>query len=250
MDWTERTELLIGTEKLSRLRTSHILVVGNGGVGAYASEQVVRAGVGAVTIIDADTVSSSNINRQLIALSSTVNKKKCEVLKERLLDINPNLEIRAICKYMRGDDFEKLLSNTTFTYIIDCIDTLEPKVRLISIAMKKNIPIISSMGAGSKLDPSKVRVAGVEKSYNCKLARAVRKRLHRRGIKKGFKVVFSPEEVTDNSTRLKDSENKKTVNGTISYLPAMFGCYCAATVINDIINTTETELTIENDTIN
>lgn len=235
MSWTERTELLLGQEKLKALQASHVLVVGNGGVGAYAAEQLVRAGVGAITIIDGDTVNETNINRQIIALNSTIDKKKCEVLKARLLDINPDLAVTAIDKYMKGSDFEELLSSSSFSYIIDCIDTLEPKVRLIAIAMEKGVPIVSSMGAGSKLDPMQIKVAEVHKSYNCKLARAVRKRLHRRGIKKGFKVVFSPEEVVDNSTRQEDSANKKTVNGTISYLPAMFGCYCAATVINEII---------------
>ena len=150
MNWLERTELLLGSEKLDILRNAHVLVVGVGGVGAYAAEMIVRAGVEHLTIADADNVSLTNINRQLVALHSTVGRPKCEILKERLLDINPELDIRIVNRFIKDDETDALLDNDKFDYVVDAIDTLSPKLALIKGALDRSIPLVSSMGAGAR----------------------------------------------------------------------------------------------------
>lgn len=232
--WLERTELLLGSEKLERLRQKHVLVVGLGGVGAYAAEMIARAGVGRMTIVDGDTVSISNINRQLPALHSQVGKPKTEVMAARLRDINPDIDLTVVNEFIRDERMVQLLENK-YDYVVDAIDTLSPKVFLIYHSIQMGLPIISSMGSGGKTDPTKLQIADISKTFNCKLARSIRKRLHRKGIDKGLTVVFSTE-LTDKTAvvEVDDEENKKSTVGTISYMPALFGIYCASKVIRDL----------------
>lgn len=237
-NWCERTELMFGGDNLNALNAANVLVVGVGGVGAFAAEMLVRAGVGNITIVDADTVSLSNCNRQLVALHSTVGKPKVDVLAERLLDINPNLNIHKIKEFIRDEFTVNLLAQNNFTFIVDAIDTLAPKVFLLAEAVKRSIPIVSSMGSGGKLNPALVKIDDISKSDYCKLARMVRKRLHRLGIRKGITVVYSPEVVPEERIiETEGEQNKKSNVGTVSYMPAIFGCYIAAYIIRRITNT-------------
>ena len=243
--WLERTELLMGSEKLDRLRSANVLVVGVGGVGAYAAEMIVRAGVGRMTIADADKVSPSNINRQLVALHSTVGREKCDILDERLMDINPKLQLTTVNRFIKDDETDALLDSDQFDYVVDAIDTLSPKLALIKGAMDRNIPLVSSMGAGAKTDPTLMEIKDIAKTHHCPLAHMLRKRLHKIGIRKGFWAVFSPEPVRDGAMILCEEQNKKSNVGTISYIPALFGIGCASVVVRDLIgefmNETKTE---------
>lgn len=230
-----RTELLIGVENLERLRKAHVLVVGLGGVGGYAAEMLCRAGVGRMTIVDGDNVSVSNINRQIIALRSTVGESKAALFKQRFHDINPDCEVTALNVFLRDEEMIRLLENEKYDYVVDAIDTLSPKVFLLYHAHRLGFSIVSAMGSAGKLDPSKIEVTDVAQSHTCPLAAMVRKKLHKLGVREGFKVVFSSEKV-DESAMIEDpSQNKRTTVGVISYMPAVFGCYCASTVINDLI---------------
>lgn len=230
-DWLDRTNLLLGPQNLEKLKNANVLVVGLGGVGAVAAEMICRAGVGKMTIADGDVVELTNRNRQLPALKSTEGHPKTEILAQRLLDINPGLELNSVFEFIRDEKAVELLRSQSFDYVVDAIDTLSPKVFLIHHSLELGLNLVSSMGAGGKIDPSKVAVTDISKSYNCKLARMIRKRLNKLGIKKGFKVVFSPEEVDENAIRLEESQNKKSSVGTISYMPAVFGCFAASVVI-------------------
>lgn len=234
MDWLERTEILLGEELLHEMSKKHVLVVGLGGVGSYAAELIARAGVGKLTIVDGDTVNLSNINRQLPALTSTVAQPKAEVVAARLRDINPAIDLTVINSFIDEDSFESLVSDK-FDFVVDAIDTLTPKVALIVAAYKAKIPIIASMGAGGKFDPAQIRVSDISKTEYCMLARSVRKRLYKQGIRKGIKVVYSTEEAPKEYVIKTEGErNKKSTLGTISYLPAMFGCYAASYVIRSL----------------
>ncbi len=234
MKWIERTDLLLGTERLEKLRNASVLVVGLGGVGAYAAEMLCRAGVGNLTIVDGDVVEESNRNRQLPALVSTQGKPKAEVLEQRFMDINPEVRLVVINDFLRDEKTIELLDSNHFDYVVDCIDTLSPKVFLIYHAFTRGLKVVTSMGAGGKMDPTLVRIADISKSHDCKLARVVRKRLHRLGICKGITAVFSPEEVPEDAIRLEQSQNKNSTVGTISYMPAVFGCFVASVVIRDL----------------
>lgn len=234
MKWIERTDLLLGTERLDKLRNANVLVVGLGGVGAYAAEMLCRAGVGNLTIVDGDVVEESNRNRQLPALVSTQGKPKAEVLEHRFRDINPDVRLVVVNDFLRDEKTIELLENNKFDYVVDCIDTLSPKVFLIYHAINRGLKVVTSMGAGGKMDPSLVRIADISKSHDCKLARVVRKRLHRLGIRKGITAVYSPEVVPDEAIRLEQSQNKNSTVGTISYMPPVFGCYVASVVIRDL----------------
>ena len=244
-NWLERTELLFGQDKLDMLRRANVLVVGVGGVGAYAAEMIVRAGVGRMTIADADRVSESNINRQLVALHSTVGREKCEVLAERLRDINPELQLTLVNRFIKDDETDALLDSDKFDYVVDAIDTLSPKLALIKGSLDRGIPIVSSMGAGAKTDPTLMEIKDIAKTHHCPLAHMLRKRLHKIGIKRGFWAVFSPEPVREGAMILCEEQNKKSNVGTISYIPALFGIGCASVVIRDLIgefnNNTKTE---------
>ena len=234
-EWLSRTRLLFGDAPIKRLQKAHVLVVGVGGVGAYAAEMVVRAGIGALTIIDGDTVFESNLNRQLVALHSTLGKSKVEVLKERFLDINPDLKLTAQHRFIEEEDIPALLEGGEIDFVIDAIDTLAPKVALIAYCLRHKIKIVSSMGAGGRKDPSAIRIADIADTYHCALAKAVRLRLRKEGISKGLKTVFSTEQADRTAVVVVEGElNKKSTVGTISYLPAIFGCYLAGHVIRKL----------------
>ena len=233
--WLERTELLLGEEKLDILRNARVLVVGVGGVGAYAAEMIVRAGVGHMTIADADKVSVSNINRQLVALHSTIGREKCDVLAERLRDINPKLDLAIVNRFIKDSETDALLDSDKFDYVVDAIDTLSPKLALIKGAMDRDIPLVSSMGAGAKCDPTLMEIKDIAKTHHCPLAHMLRKRLHKIGIRKGFWAVFSPEPIREGAMILCEEQNKKSNVGTISYIPALFGIGCASVVVRDLI---------------
>ncbi|MCF8427245.1 MAG: tRNA threonylcarbamoyladenosine dehydratase [Bacteroidia bacterium] len=235
--WMGRTELLLGQNQLHKLINSNVLVVGLGGVGGIAAEMIARSGVMQMTIVDADTVDATNRNRQIPALKSTEGKVKADVLAERLLDINPDLQLQVIPEYFRDQLTFDVLDNNKFDYALDCIDTLSPKVYYIKACIDRGIPIISSMGAGSKVDPTMVKVADISETYNCHLARYTRKYLHRLGVYKGVKAVFSSEQkYTNAQLMLMEARNKKSAPGTISYMPTVFGCTVASVAIRDLCN--------------
>lgn len=234
-DWQERTAMLVGADMLEHFRDSTVAVIGVGGVGGYASEMIVRAGVGHLIILDSDNVSVSNKNRQLLALDSTVGHPKCEVLAARLKDINPELDLIVIQEYLEPDMVGNVLGHYKIDFLVDAIDTLSPKLHLIKYCMDNDIPLVSSMGAGAKFDATKVRLADVSKSFNCPLAYVVRKRLRHMGIKKGFKVVFSEELPDKESIVPCEDRNKKSQVGTISYIPAVFGCVCAQCALQHLM---------------
>jgi tRNA A37 threonylcarbamoyladenosine dehydratase len=233
--WNVRTELLLGKEKLTKLTNSKVMVVGLGGVGAAAAEMIARAGIGNMVIVDCDVVEQSNRNRQLGALVSTNGIPKVHAVGNRLKDINPDLNIEMIQVYLINEAIPNLLDQHQPDYVIDAIDTLTPKIYLIKHVIDRKIKLISSMGAGGKMDPSQILLGDISETYNCKLARYVRKRLHQQGIFKGVDVVFSTEKIEKERVILTDgSNNKKSVIGTISYLPPIFGCYCASVVIRNL----------------
>ena len=234
-NWLERTELLLGEEKLEILKNANVLVVGVGGVGAYAAEMIVRSGVGRMTIADADKVSETNINRQLVALHSTVGREKCDILADRLKDINPELQLTVVNRFIKDNETDALLDSDKFDYVVDAIDTLSPKLALIKGALDRGIRIVSSMGAGAKTDPTLMEIKDIAKTHHCPLAHMLRKRLHKIGIKRGFWAVFSPEPVREGAMILCEEQNKKSNVGTISYIPALFGIGCASVVIRDLI---------------
>lgn len=236
--WSERTELLVGSKKMKQLRAANVLVVGIGGVGAYAAEMIVRAGVENITIVDADKVSASNINRQLVALHSTIGELKTDVLAYRLLDINPKLNLTTVEKFIKDEQTAELFANDEkFDFVVDAIDTLSPKVNLILECIKQGAPLVSSMGAGAKTDPTRIEVADIGKTHHCPLAHMLRKRLHKVGVTNGFLAVFSAEEPRAGSMILceEEQENKKSDVGTISYMPAAFGCAAASVAIRTIL---------------
>lgn len=234
-EWQQRTELLFGEEKMERIRNAHVLVVGLGGVGAYAAEMICRSGVGKMTIVDADTVQPSNINRQLPALHSVIGRPKAEVLAERFKDINPDLDLTVMPVYLKDEAIPELLDSAKFDFIVDAIDTVAPKCYLIYNALKRGIKIVSSMGAGAKSDITQVRFADLWETYHCGLSKAVRKRLQKMGMKRKLPVVFSTEQADPDAVILIDGEqNKKSTTGTVSYMPAVFGCYLAEYVIKKI----------------
>ncbi len=233
--WLSRTELLVGKARLDKLQQSHVLVVGMGGVGSFAAEFICRAGVGEMTIVDGDVVDPSNRNRQLPALATTHGQSKADVMGARLLAINPDLKLHIRHEFITPDTAADLVSQD-FDYVIDAIDSLTPKIHMIRAAKTRKLKIISSMGAGGKLDPTQLRVTDISKTYNCPFAQFIRLRLRKKGISKGLKVVFSPEVVVKESLMYTDGSNyKKSAYGTISYLPAAFGGVCASVVIRSLI---------------
>lgn len=241
----ERTELMIGKQGVERLKGSHVLVVGLGGVGAFAAEMLCRAGVGSLTLVDSDTVSETNKNRQLVALDSTIGMLKTDVLSKRLKDINKDVNIVCVSEFLKDERMVEILLSSHYDYVVDAIDTLSPKLYLITHCIRFSIPIVSAMGSGGKSDPSQVRVADISHSYNCPLARMLRKKLHKLGIRKGFKVVFSPEEVSRDCVVEERSENKRSNVGTLSYMPAVFGCFVASVVIRDLVSLNKEEKEID-----
>lgn len=229
-----RTELLLGKEKLTKLKSSNVLIVGLGGVGAFAAEMICRAGIGSMTVADGDTVHASNRNRQLLALKSTEDIAKTEIMRSRLLDINPGLNLTVINEYIRDERMIEIL-DAGFDYVVDAIDTLSPKVFLIYHSLKRKYPVVSSMGSGGKYDPLRIDIKDISETTDCPLARILRKRLHRLGVREGFTAVYSPE-APDKAKVIPVSgePNKASVVGTISYMPAAFGIACASVVIRDL----------------
>lgn len=237
MSWQERTEMLLGGDALRKLSESRALIVGLGGVGAYAAEMLARAGVGELVLLDSDVVGETNRNRQLVALTSTVGRLKCDVLKERLMDINPEIRITTVPEYLtEANAAELLMSAGRPDVVVDAIDTLSPKIALIQFCLKENLRLVSSMGAGAKKDATKLHVDDISKTFQCPLAHMLRKRLHKLGIREGFKAVFSSELPARESVTLEESRNKKSQVGTISYMPAVFGCVCAQAAIGELID--------------
>lgn len=236
-NWQQRTVQLFGEEEHERIRTAHVLVVGVGGVGAYAAEMLCRAGVGRLTLVDADTVQLSNINRQLPALHSTVGRAKAEVLAERFHDINPEAMLDARIKYLGVENIASLLDEVRPDFIVDAIDTIQPKCHLICEAWRRRIKIVSSMGAGAKSDVTQVRMADLWETYHCGLSKAVRNGLKRMGMRRSLPVVFSTEQASPGAiVRVDDERNKKSTTGTVSYMPATFGCFLASYVIRELRN--------------
>lgn len=234
-EWQQRTALLLGKDKMERLRRAHVLVVGLGGVGACAAEMICRAGVGRMTIVDADTVQPSNINRQLPALHSTMGRPKADILAERFRDINPALQLTVLAEYLKDERIPELLDADKYDFVVDAIDTIAPKCYLIYHALQRRLPIVSSMGAGAKRDITQVRFADLWDTYHCGLSKAVRKRLQKMGMKRKLPVVFSTEQADQNAViQVDDEKNKKSTAGTVSYMPAVFGCYLAEYVIRKL----------------
>lgn len=234
-NWKCRTELLLGSDKIKLLQQAHVLIAGIGGVGGYAAEQLCRAGIGKLTLVDSDTVHTSNRNRQLMAFVSTEGQLKVNVMAERLKEVNPDIQLELNPIFLNEDNIPDLLQQS-YDFVVDAIDTLTPKVLLLKEAVKNNMQIVSSMGSGGKTDLSKIQVSDISESHHCKFAYMVRKYLHKHDIYKGITVVYSPEPVRKEVIIETDGKgNKRSQVGTISYMPAVFGCYCAAEVINGII---------------
>jgi tRNA threonylcarbamoyladenosine dehydratase len=223
LSWLSRTHLLVGDEGLTQLQRAHVLVVGLGGVGSFAAEFIARSGVGTMTIVDGDVVDPSNRNRQLPALATTHGLPKADLMAERLLAITP-------------EKVREIMETGPYDYVMDCIDSITPKLTLLSTSLNYNYPLISSMGAGGKYDPTQLKVADLFDTYECMLAHYVRKRLKKYGIESGIKVVFSTEKVQKESLMLTDGNNfKRSAYGTISYIPATFGSVCASVVIRELL---------------
>lgn len=237
--------MLVGEEVLGHFGLSTVAVIGVGGVGGYAAEMIARAGIGRMILLDSDDVSVSNKNRQLLALDSTVGLPKCEVLAARLRDINPGIDLTVVDAYLEPDNVADLLGRYKIDFLVDAIDTLAPKLSLIKYCMDSRIPLVSSMGAGAKFDATKVRIADISKSFNCPLAYIVRKRLRHLGISRGFKAVFSEELPERKSIVACEDRNKKSQVGTISYMPAVFGCVCAQAAIQHLMTKCQTPADME-----
>ncbi len=232
--WQERAELLFKKEGLDNLTNSNVLVVGLGGVGSFAAEFLARAGVGKLTIVDGDTVDITNINRQLPALHSTVGLPKVQVVGDRLMDINPELNLIRVEEFLSPERAIEIVS-AEFDYVLDCIDSVTPKLNLIISSKRNRVKIISSMGAGGKMEASKVHVSCITNATNCMLAKTIRKRLKAVKIDK-LKVVSSSEIQDETSLKMTDGSNfKKSFYGTNSYMPGLFGLYMAETVIRYLL---------------
>lgn len=233
--WQERAELLFKKEGLEKLKKANVLIVGMGGVGSFAAEFVARAGVGKITIVDGDVVDITNINRQLPALHSTVGLPKVQLMGSRLMDINPELELTIIQEFLSPERAFELVTDE-YDYVMDCIDSVTPKLNLIIAAKRKKIKIISNMGAGGKFEAGKVCVKDISKTDYCPLAKQVRKRLKVEGISSGVKVVYSHERPDYESVKMTDGSNfKKSFYGTNSWMPALFGLHAAEKVVRDLL---------------
>lgn len=235
ISWLSRTKLLIGEEKLLNLTQQHVMVVGLGGVGSFAAEFIARSGIGQMTIIDGDVVDPTNRNRQLPALATNHGVSKALIMEERLKAINPEIKLKVVQSFVNPEMVQGLFEVHP-DYVIDAIDSITPKITFLKEAYARKIRVVSSMGAGAKLDPTKLQVVDISKTYNCPFAQQIRKNLRQHGIRTGIKAVFSPEQPVRESLMLTDGKNfKKSAYGTISYLPAVFGATAASVVIRDLM---------------
>ena len=232
MDRFLRTSLLLSEEKMQSLMNSHVMVFGVGGVGGYVVEALVRSGIGKVSIIDNDTVNITNLNRQIIALETTLDKLKVQVLKERILAINPNCEVLCYDKFITDKNIDEI-SFDDVSYVVDAVDTITAKIAIIQKAKALNIPVISSMGAGNRLDPLQIKVGDINQTKNCPLAKVMRNELKKREIK-GVKCVYSLELPITPNEEIINSDNGKKVIGSIAYMPSIFGLIIASEVIKEI----------------
>lgn len=236
LNWLSRSALLVGNEGIEKLQSKHVLVVGLGGVGSFAAEFICRSGIGEMTIVDGDVVDPTNRNRQLPALATNHGVSKAEIMQERLLAINPALKLHVIQDFLSPERCREILTDK-FDYVMDCIDSVMPKITLLTSALENNIPIVSSMGAGGKMDPTRIRISMLPDTYQCVFASYLRKRLNKLTNANKIKAVFSTEEMDKNALMMTDGSNfKRSAYGTISYLPAAFGGACASVVIRDILN--------------
>jgi len=234
ISWLSRTTLLIGEPAVRRLAASHVLVVGMGGVGSFAAEFIARAGVGKMTIVDGDVVDPTNRNRQLPALSTNHGQPKADIMADRIKAINPEVDLQVVKSFVEPSMVQELLRQKP-DYMIDAIDSITPKITFMIQAFHSGIPLVSSMGAGARLDPTALKVADISKTYNCPFAQQIRKQLRKHGISKGIQTVFSPEPPIKESLMLTDGTRyKKSAYGTISYLPATFGAVTASVVIRKL----------------
>jgi tRNA A37 threonylcarbamoyladenosine dehydratase len=235
LSWLGRTQLLLGEDTIKLLTKKHVMVVGMGGVGSFAAEFIARSGVGEMTIIDGDVVDPTNRNRQLPALATNHGEPKVHIMAERLKAINPELKLHVVKEFVNPEMVEIQIARRP-DFIIDAIDSIQPKQTFIRLALESNIPMVSSMGAGGRMDPTCLKVADISKTFNCPFAQQIRKNLKQWGIRKGLKVVFSTEEVAKESLVLTDGANfKKSAYGTMSYLPATFGAVTASVAIRQLI---------------
>lgn len=236
--FSSRTEILLGTDHVDSLKNATVAVFGIGGVGGYAVEALARTGVGKLELIDHDTVSVSNINRQIIALHSTVGKYKVDVMKERILDINPDIQV-VVHKCFYLPETAEQFDFSKYDYVVDCIDTVTGKLQLIEAAKEAGVPVICSMGAGNKLDPTAFEVADISKTSVCPLAKVMRRELKKRNIK-NVKVVYSKEETVEAQTTLTKEDSpestgrKKSIPGSCAFVPSVAGLILAGEVIKDL----------------
>lgn len=237
-----RLERLIGRENIERLHRSKVTVCGCGAVGGFALESIARCGIGNITLVDADKVSVTNLNRQIIALHSTVGRRKTEVARERVLDINPECNVKALDLYLGPENYSQALDGADI--VLDCIDSVSAKIGLIEYAVTHEIPIISSMGAALRRDISQIRAADLQDTYGCPLARVVRRGLKKKGITEGVRVIFSPEPVDFNfipadedpqAESMKDGGRARTVLGSMATITAVFGEYVAHEALNFLL---------------
>ena len=223
VSWLSRSALLVGDEGIEKLQSKHVLVVGLGGVGSFAAEFICRSGIGEITIVDGDVVDTTNRNRQLPALATNIGESKAEIMRQRLLAINPELKLHVINSFLSPEKCREIME-TKFDYVMDCS------------ALENNIPIVSSIGAGGKMDPTRIRIAMLPDTYQCVFASYVRKRLNKLPNADKIRAVYSTEEMDKNSMMMTDGNNfKRSAYGTISYLPAAFGGACASVVIRDLL---------------
>lgn len=236
LSWLQRTEVLFGSEKINKLSQSKVLVIGLGGVGSFAAEYIARAGVGNMTIVDGDTVEFTNRNRQLPALINTEGQYKAEIMADRIRNINAEINLQVLNEYMTEEKLQHLFEENKFDYVVDAIDTVSPKMALIKNALNRGIPLVSSMGAGGKVNPMSIKIAKLEHTYNCFLAQQVRKNMKKWSIRGTFKAVFSSElQVKAKVQMVEGNKHKRSYYGTVSYMPSLFGAYVASVVIRDLI---------------
>ncbi len=235
VSWLSRSALLVGDAGIQTLQNKHVLVVGLGGVGSFAAEFMCRSGIGEMTVVDGDTVDPTNRNRQLPALATNHGVSKASIMSERLMAINPDLKLHVVEDFLSPQKCKEILQ-TKYDYVLDCIDSITPKLTLLVTAMQTGIPIVSSMGAGGKMDPTKLRVGRLTETYHCVFAYYIRKRLKKMADASSVKAVFSTELPNRDSLVMTDGSNfKRSAYGTISYLPAAFGGVCASVAIRDLL---------------